>query len=442
MNAAEAVCRSASLLALVAGLAVAASQGHSMDAIDLERLAADGTPEMVSAMADSMVREGLISAATRAALQALACNRPGLWADYGGALDSLFAAAIAGWESGELATREDSTRFFSVLLDKAYFHARAAADSLAGHAGREEAILRRVMAEAPLEQQQARAAFELGRMLRYRSPHYAAPEDCTEVARRYLESAAGVVAAGDLRARALWQLAWLEAEAGDWRCAVEYAAALGSAFAGTKWEARSTVVAAMAARRELRIVEVAEADGRLVVSGEARNLAGVLQIAVDRLDAGWVCRHARMPWSAERVPVTPAGAAQINATSPANRWEASFPMVSPGFYRLTVSDVDTVVVSTLGVVNVDLRSDGAHPDCVTNRSAATVIVYRGSGGVRGEAPSASRAVEPGGTWCGDAGAPGNHVVCSDGHAGWQGPRLAGPTWLVVSATGGATGGER
>ena len=403
----------------------------ALGASALERIVAEGTPAQVWATADSLEREGIITSATAAALRARGANKPGSWQSCAAVLDSMFADATGAMEAEGLS-REDSVWYFALLLDEAYLHARASADSPEGHAEAEEAVLRQVMTVAPLPAQRIRATLELGRMLRYRTPFYAAPEDCTVAARRYLESVAWSPEAGDLRATGLWQLAWLEAEAGNWDRAVAAAGELATSFRGTKWENRAAMVRAMLTRRELGVSQVVPGSPRLTVYGTSRNLSEPVQVSLARIDAVWVCRHGRLPLPEEDVPLeaTDPVAAEPCADGGVT-WQASLPPVPPGFYRLTVTAGDTSIVSTVGMLNVRLVADEADPTCVSNGSPDTLTVHRGGGTVTlTKKPSASRLLPPGARWCAHRESTAQFIVYDAAHAGWCGPDLAGPSWIV------------
>lgn len=411
----------------------------AMDAAALEAVVLGRTPWEAWFVADSLVAARIITPSAAAGLRARAANTAGFFDVFASSLDSLFAAAIGEVPGGD-AGSEDSVWHFSVLLNGAYYHARARAYSTGGHAEAEERLLRTILAHAPIGWQRLRAHMELGRMYRFRSGVYAASADCTETARRHLASAAWASQSDDSRAAALWQLAWLEAEAGDWDRAGTAANEMREEFRGTKWEERSALVAGMQGRRELGVARVAAQDGSLVVAGTARNLQGPLTVSLARFDAAWMQRQARVPTSEERLRSTAWCAAATNLAVGAvgRAWEVALPVVPPGFYRLRISVADTFVAYTVGVLDVDLEGEEAGGACLVNRSPSAVMVYGVSVADGAHRPD-SRIVEPGAAWCLGRDTPSSFVVCDGEHAGWWGPRHAGPTWIIRPGAGGRSG---
>lgn len=420
--------RAISILTLLLAWGVAAS---ALDAAALHALVAHHTPEEIWAAADSLEDSGAISSAEASGLRVFAANAPGYWERFATSLDSLCAAAAALPPDGVEASREDSIWYFSVLLNEAYFHARASVDSPQAHARGEEHALRVVLANAPVGWQRMRAAMELGRMYRFRSALHSSEADSADAARRYLDSVAWAAETDDSRAVALWQLAWLEAETGTWDRARVAADEMRGGFQNTKWEERSRIITAMEGRRELGIARVAAEDGYLVVAGTARNLDGPLTLTLARIDPAWVQRHGRIPLAGERVRVSDRRDAttDLAARTRGVVWEVSLPALSHGFYRLEVSVADTMVASTMGMLNVELGADETRPECVENESPFEVTVYAGQVSPRARRPD-FRLLEPGGVWCADQSAPTGFVVYDDACAGWCGPRHAGPAWLV------------
>lgn len=398
----------------------------ALDLPILERTLEGGTVEHVWHAADSLERAGVISPAIAASLKARAANRPGTWGRWAGAADSLFARAIVGMQEEKLATRQDSIWFFSVMLDRAYYHARAAAVGLAGHAEAEEATLRAVLVAAPLESQRARAAFELGRTLRFRSGPYAAEADCTLAAERYLRAALSADA-DDVRPYALWQLGWLEAESGRWDETVRSAERLSQTHPTAKWQPRAAAIIGMRSRRELTVDDVVVADERIRMRGTMRNLSGPLVVSLARIDAAWVHRRGRVPFSSERVKTERAATttAALDPRPDAEAWVAELPVPAPGFYRCRVAIADTTVTFTIGVLNTRLDVLAGDSLCVVNGVREVVTVRAASDG-RVEA----RDLSPGALWCVGAEEPGEFIVYDGSRAGWCGRPRAGASWLV------------
>ncbi len=409
------------------GLLASVLSSGAVEVASWERLVWRGNPREVWDLADSLEKAGLMRAGEAAALRARAANRPGYWDLYGGSLDSLFASARRSLAQ-EMDSREDSVWYAALLLDEAYYHARARVAGLAdGEA--EEACLREVLSFAPGVEQRIRAAVELGRFERFRGPPYGGGPDSTTAAWRRLEAVASSGEAGDWRARVLWQMAMLAAEEGDIDRATGAAEGIKGGFPNSKWAQRAEELVRILRRRELVLHKVDASHGCLVVRASTRNMEGAPVAQLSRIDPRWIRRHARMPRSSERVPEDRAVSVAMHEGASRGEWEASFPL-SPGFFRLRLVLEDTVVTSTLGVMNVRLKADGETASVVHDGPRPLRLTWAAAEGRPGT--TGERLVPPLlpwrlPTW------PALAFVAEDSFAGWHGPPLEGPTWTIIGA---------
>ncbi len=232
-------------------------------------------PEQALDVVDSLEEIGVLQAKDALGLKARVRNRPGYWDSMGRGSGAVFEQALRAYEKQGLCSQEDSVGYYTLFLDLAYYHSRAAHSGDGGsaaHALDEERCLRRVFEEAPLEWQRGRACMELGRFYGRRpvSPTWSA--DSTHVAEKYLRMAADLFPGSESQGPALWHLAWRQADCGRIEEAIGTLSELEIRFSTTKWAPRARRIKSLFRRREFSVNVVTQDSAGLLVRGSARNL--------------------------------------------------------------------------------------------------------------------------------------------------------------------------
>jgi hypothetical protein len=402
---------------------------------DVLQILATLEPSHALTRIDSLAKEGVLKQRDALALKARAVNRPGYWDAWGSQAATFFNKSLTAFSSETAWSHHDSISYYTLLLDYAYFNARARFAAQAGfgedHAQVEENCLNKVLGEAPLAWQTARAALELGRLNRFRSgPYSVVNENKYEDALRHLRFVLERHAESDFANDALWHLGGLLAEAGHTDEALEALTRLERHATGTKWEERTRRLRMTILRREISVDSVWSDGTQCIINGQARNIKGELHLRLDQACEIGFERMGRLPFSSEDATWSTSLRKRIaiEAGQQGAAWQCTIPLPETGFYRLTSSFDDTTVACTIGVWSLafsEISSDSTLAICPKQDARVVVSVN--------EEETSWRIVKAGAVRAGELVIHDFRTRCpvqvflTDGtQFGWNGPRLWAP----------------
>ena len=422
--------------------ALVVSVSFGGDAV-VEQILTELEPSEAMVRIDSLQGQGILSRRDALALKAQVLNRPGYLTSYGTQTGAFFDEALAAFSNDTLSSQGDSAAYYTLLLDFAYFNARArfAADSVSQeeYGQVEEDCLRRVQSEARLNWQVARAALELGRLNRFRSSVYGESNGSRyDVASEYLQLVLQRYAGTVFVNEALWHLAGLQAETGRTDEAQAMLTLLERRATGTKWEGRAQRLRSLISRQELFIDSIAKDGSKLVIGGQARNIKGTVHMQLDRAHEIRFERTGRLPFAGEDAAWSTrlADRLDIDAGRTGAVWQSSLSFPEAGFYRLTASFGDTTITCTLGVwdMEFDVALAGTLLSIHPTRKAHVVVSINDEGDAW-RVLTARDACDGELVTCDLPAGHSFQVYLTDGaQSGWSGPGLWSPCFEVWTNT--------
>jgi hypothetical protein len=398
-------------------------------------------PHQAMTKIDSLQAQGTLDQREALALRIQALNRPGYWTAWGSQTAAFFDEAFAEFSRESLASQRDSVSYYTLLLDFAYFNARASFATLADphneYAQAEQDCLRRVLNEAPLDWQTARAAFELGRYHRFRSaPYIVSMGNRCDVALEYLRFVLERHGGTAFVNAALWNLTGLLAETGHTERAFEALALLDDRGTGTKWEERARRLRSMISRQEFFVDSIEKDSSRLVIRGQARNIKGRVDLHLDEAREPDFERRGRLPFAHENAGWSNRARNHviIDADRRGAAWRSFMPLPSAGVYRLNASFEDTTISHTVGVWDIALEVTSGDTTLFIRSDVdaeAVVSIRKQSGSWAVVGMTEVTAGDP--VACDLPTRSPFQVYLGGGtHVGWNGPKLWAPSfemWL-------------
>ncbi len=417
------------------------AQGVSPGYALVESRLASLPPRAALVLIDSAEAAGGLRAHVAQGLRARAMNKPGEWELWGNKAGVQFAEAIDAYETHGLETEEDSVSYHSLLLNCVYYHGRAAQagdrKDAAQHASQEMACIRTVLDSAPLLWQRAGASVELGRFYAHLSlGQPPGTPDSSSIARRLLRMAADEYPGTDAAGPALWHLAWLEAELGNYDEARGILADMEANLTSTKWAPRARALRRLITRSELFLDSVVMEEGMMRLSGCARNLQSRVHVRIEQVRTQDWFSKGRLPLPGELHRGRLIDHTELDVgTGPAGgMWSAAIDCPGPGLYRLVVDFQDSTLLHTLGLWNwiPPLRVEGKKACVGSVPSGGTVML-----GVGDEAGGWSclgeRSMEAHTEVCWEIGEerPLQALGVGSGWCGWIGPSQWAPSFELL-----------
>lgn len=420
-------------------LLVAIALGGDDDVV--MRIMTELEPHEAMIRIDSLHAQGTLAQREALALKARALNRPSYWTAWGSQAAAFFDEALAAFSGGTLLSHRDSVSYYTLLLDFAYFNARASYATLGGsrndYAQAEKDCLRHVLSEAPLDWQTARAALELGRYNRFRSaPYDVSNGDRYDIASRHLRYVLERHSETAFVNPALWNLTGLLAETGHTEEAFAALRLLDDRAAGTKWEERARRLRSMMSRQEFFVDSITKNGSRLVIRGQARNIRGRVTLHLDEACEPDFERRGRLPFAHENAGWSNRVRNRVilDADQHGVAWHSFMPIPDAGIYRLAASFIDTTISCTVGVwdMDFDVVSNDTAVSLRADRNAWAVVSVREEGGSWTTVEATDVLASDPVTYDLPRRRPFQVYLDGETHVGWCGPKLWAPCfemWL-------------
>jgi hypothetical protein len=314
---------------------------------DVEAVVYNLTVEEGLVYIDSLASSGALEDHMAEGLRARIMNKPGLWDRWGETAGTVFESALSAYEDRGLSSTTDSLSLCSLLLDYAYYSARAAyADT--SHSGmhreRELQALNEALRISVSEWQRERASMELAR-------YYSRNAQPDSHVHTHFENVVARSRNSNALGPAYWHWNdWLISH-GEMDSVLQRLNVMKHTLNGTKWDIRAQDLMNLVTRTELFIESVEITDSSVKIVTSLRNVTGEVDLSICRLSEDlWAQECGMGPLDGYRLPSREVRYTEvISAGMNGEILTWGIPVPIPGLYELELAYRDTSVSHSLGV---------------------------------------------------------------------------------------------